>query len=105
MDEYEIVNCIDRALTVFGENVKHQIYWQVTQDMSQLGHTKGILKDPEIFVAALKETFGVGMWAIERQIVREIRTSFELEPEEGDNLTSVMGKARKKLVALEVQSN
>lgn len=104
MDEYELVNCIDRALSVFGENIKHRIYWQLTQGMAQYSQSRGILKDPEIFVKVLKDTFGMGMWAIERQIIREITSSFKLEALEEDDLVSMMNKAHKKILAMEIQN-
>ena len=72
-----ILSCVDRGLDHLGENVKHVIYWH-------LEHEFGVKKDkipdkPKEFIRGLEGMYGLGATIIERSIVREIVSEFEIE--------------------------
>jgi len=76
MEIYDLLQCVDRALDSFGSNAKQATYWSL---MSKEGISSDrILSKPEAFVRALREVFGSGYVLIEKSIVKEINSSFDL---------------------------
>jgi len=77
-----LVECIDNGLGVLGKDDQRKIYWRMLlqEKMKENGTSnKGILRDPEGFQKTISDTFGIGAWAIERAISREIKAKFKLE--------------------------
>ena len=79
MEMYDQLQCVDRALGVYGSNMKQAIYWRLTSKEGV--SSDGILSNSEAFVRVLHEIFGNGYNLAERSIVREMkRTFYELPP-------------------------
>jgi len=100
LDEMALVECIDEGLGVLGKDDNRKIYWRLmlVEKMKENGSaSKGILRDPDSFHKAIGDTFGIGAWAIERAISREIKSRFELEEIETGNLVLMIKMAMKKI--------
>jgi hypothetical protein len=74
MEMYDLLQCIDRGLDVFGTNMKQAVYWTLMS--KEAISSDRILSNPESFVRALKEIFGSGYPLAERSIVKEMKKTF-----------------------------
>lgn len=68
-----ILECIERGLDSFGQNVRLVLYWKMEQDL-------GLRRDdipfkPELFAKSVEKMFGPGSRIVERVIAREIKRS------------------------------
>jgi hypothetical protein len=66
-DEMALLDCIDEGLGVLGRDDERKVYWRLLliEKMKESGaNDKGILRDPDGFLNAVEETFGIGAWAI-----------------------------------------
>jgi len=76
MEMYDLLQCVDRGLDVFGTNMKQAVYWSLMS--KEAISSDRILSNPEAFVRSLKEIFGNGYPLAERSIVKEMKKTFEL---------------------------
>ena len=52
LDDYELMECIDEGLDLFGSNLRYVVYWRMTI-LNNLPRG-GILTNPEAFLKALE---------------------------------------------------
>jgi len=100
--EMALLDCVDRGLGIFASDHQREIYWrnELLTKMEENGSSgKHILRDPEGFQKAIQDTFGLGAWAIERAISRDIRKQFDLESSESRNLISAIKAVGGKISA------
>lgn len=73
-----IIQCVDEGLKVFGESVKHVIYFYLERNF-QLKKTE-IPEKPETFCKAITSLFGEdGANSIEKSILQKMKQSFKLK--------------------------
>lgn len=87
----DLTECVDQGLRIFASDATRAIYWRkklVSNVYPQ--DVEGILQNPAGFQVAIENDFGLGAWAIERAITKEIRTRFQLEPSESRDMVSAI---------------
>jgi hypothetical protein len=100
LDEMALLDCIDEGLGVLGRDAERKVYWRLLliEKMKESGASdKGILRNPDGFLSAVEETFGIGSWAIERAITVEIKRRFQLQSVESNNLVIVIKAGMHKI--------
>ena len=98
LDDYELMECIDEGLGIFGQNVRYTVYWRIAY-LNNLPYS-GILVNPEAFVEALQTIFGLAAIQIEHVIMQRIKERFELLDLECSSLPEVIRYARRQCVYL-----
>lgn len=96
----DVISCIDRGLRVFASDEDRSVYWRKTlgAKIIQSGSaTDAILSNPEAFEKSIEDVFGLGSWAIDRAITKEIRQRFDLEPTESRTMVKAIKAAVAKL--------
>jgi hypothetical protein len=74
----KIIQCTDESLQVFGESVKHAIYFYLERDF-QLKKTE-IPENPATFCKAITSLFGEdGAKSIEESILQKMKLCFKLK--------------------------
>ncbi|MDA4111038.1 MAG: hypothetical protein OK439_00755 [Thaumarchaeota archaeon] len=104
LDEMVLMDCIDEGLGVLGRDDERKVYWRLLliEKMKESGaNDRGILRDPDGFLKAVEETFGIGAWAIERAITVEIKKRFELRAIESNNLVIIIKAAMHKIAEIQ----
>jgi len=96
LEEYDLLECIDKGLEPFGSSVKQTTYWNVT--ILHGSQRDGLIADPSVFAKVLEEIFGASAVGIEKSIIREIRKVFKLSVEDRETLTSAIVSARDQVV-------
>jgi hypothetical protein len=98
MEEYDLLQCIDKGLEPFGSNVKQSIYWK----MSILHNysRNEIIESPELLSNVIKETLGDSSEAVEESIIVEIREKFSLPEEESQSVVDAIGNAKKQIISI-----
>jgi hypothetical protein len=76
MEEYDVIQCVDRGLDQGGSQLKQGLYWKIAAFHSSLRAC--ILENPESFVQIVREQFGERSRAIEEAILSELRSVFDL---------------------------
>ena len=72
----EILECVDRALDSLGTNIRIAIYHML--ESNSRVKKSSILSDPDKFVRSLEVVFGDGSLLVERLIMEELRSEFNL---------------------------
>ncbi|MHB2035686.1 MAG: NitrOD5 domain-containing protein [Nitrososphaerales archaeon] len=81
--EQKVLECVDRGLGSLGESSKQAVYWHlgVLYNMRRID----IPRNPQKFKKSLESIFGLGASILERVIVTEIRSAFDI-PDEVESL-------------------
>ena len=81
--EDKILECVDRGMALLGESSKQVVYWHlgVLYNMRRID----IPRNPQKFKKSLESIFGLGASILERAIVTEIRSAFDI-PDEVESL-------------------
>ena len=79
MEEYDLLQCIDKGLEPFGSNVKQSIFWKmcILHNYSRVE----VLDNPELLVNVIRETLGDSSAAVEESVANEITRKFAPIPE------------------------
>ncbi len=96
MEEYDLLQCIDKALDGFGSSAKNAIFWRMT-----MFHNSGrseVISDPRIFVDVMEETFGRGAPSIEMAIIYELSMKFILSVKGARSLVDAINEAKKQVI-------
>jgi hypothetical protein len=99
--DWAILECIDDALGVLGENAKFTLYWKLLI-ISNLDKG-GIVQNPELFISALEKTFGLGSWAIVREIATKLKSRFKLKSDSEDISVVIRAIRASKLTSDEIE--
>src|ERR1700680_3072898 len=96
MEEYDLLQCIDKGLDQFGTNVKQSIYWK----MSILhNYTRNeIIENPDLFLKVIRETLSDSAISVEESIARQIRMKFDLPNENAQNLKEAIVSAKRQII-------
>ena len=92
LEDYELMQCIDRALTNFGPGIKYTVYWRMV--VLNQSPREGIIANPQAFVEALKSIFGKSAKQIEQAIADEIKSV--VGEEYADSLPELINQVRKE---------
>jgi hypothetical protein len=99
--DWAILECIDDALGVLGENAKFTLYWKLLV-IGNLDKS-GIVQHPELFINALEKTFGLGSWAIVREIALKLKSRFKLKSDSEDISVVIRAIRASKLTNDEIE--
>jgi hypothetical protein len=96
MEEFDLLQCIDKGLDQFGTNVKQSIYWK----MSILhNYTRNeIIENPDLFLKVIRETLSDSAISVEESIARQIRMKFDLPNENAQNLKEAIVSAKRQII-------
>ena len=97
MEEYDLLQCIDKALDSFGSLVKNAIFLKLTMQ-----HNSGrseVLSDPNMFAKDINETFGSSARGIEMAIIGELKKKFSVSSKGARSLVDAMADARKQIIS------
>ena len=100
MDDYELMECIDDGLNLFGPNIRYTVYWRMTilNNMPR----DGILVNPEAFIKGIESIFGSGAKQIEAAMVEKIKAKFGIENPEMESLPQAIRYARKQISEISI---
>jgi gamma-glutamylcysteine synthetase len=96
MEEYDLLQCVDKGLDPFGTNVKQSIYWK----MSILHNysRNEIIENPELLQNVIRETLSDSAISVEESITRQIRLKFDLSAENAQNLKEAINNAKSQII-------
>jgi len=103
MEEYDLLQCIDRGMEPFGSNIKQSIYWK----MSILHNysKEEVIENPILLVNVIRETLGDSSIALEKSIVKEIRLSFDLTRDDSKDLVETIENAKRQIITVIATAN
>lgn len=96
MEEYDLIECIDRGLDRFGSSVKNSIFLKLS--FIHNSDSSEIIQDPFVFKSVIEEIFGQGAGEIETSIICEIKKAFQLAADETKNMVSAIIAAKKHVI-------
>jgi hypothetical protein len=102
MEEYDLLQCIEKGLEPFGTHVKQSIYWKMSI-LHNYSKTE-VIDNPEILVSVIRETLSDSSAAVEESIAREIREKFEIPYEESPTVKDAIIRAKSRLIGLYVRA-
>ncbi|MDA4111898.1 MAG: hypothetical protein OK439_05125 [Thaumarchaeota archaeon] len=75
-DSLEILDCLDRGFSRFGQSVGNVVYWkfQFTTKLSKLEVTKR----PDLFSLTIQEIFREGGKIVENALIQELKVKFQI---------------------------
>ncbi len=95
-DKNDLLECIDTGLGVFASDEYRAVYWRnklISEIKPGSSNVDDVLRNPDAFLKTIEGTFGLGAWAIERAVTREIRLRFQLEPSESRGMVAAIKSA------------
>jgi hypothetical protein len=100
MEEYDLLQCIEKGIEPFGSHVKQSIFWK----MSILHNysRNEISENPGILMSVIRETLSDSSLAVEDSIAKEIRTKFNLPYEESQNMMDAIKCAKRQIIGVYV---
>ena len=96
MEEYDLLQCIDKGLDGFGSSVKNAIFWRLT--ILHNSSRSEVISDPKVLVQVIRETFGSSASAIETSITDEIGKKFQLSTKGTRSLVEAIGEAKNQVI-------
>ena len=96
MEEYDLLQCIDKALDSFGSSVKNAIFLRLT--MQHNSSRNEVISDPSILARVIEESFGNSATGIERSIIRELRKKFAITSKGVRSLIEAINDAKAQIV-------
>lgn len=96
MEEYDILQCVDRALSQFGPSVKQSVYWHISILHGSLHN--GVISHPRILSSVLRRIFGDSAVGIETSIIRELASIFDLRKGDAEDLTLALKSASEQII-------
>lgn len=98
MEEYDLLQCINKALDEFGSSIKYTIFWR----MAILHNSKRseVISDPRVFVDVIEELLGSGAAPVELAIIREIRKTFDISEDCSRTLAAAINFAKEHVICI-----
>ncbi len=98
MEEYDLLQCIDKGLEPFGSNVKQSIFWKmcILHNYSRVE----VLDNPELLVNVIRETLGDSSAAVEESVANEITRKFDLSLKDQVTMVQAISEAKRQLVGI-----
>jgi hypothetical protein len=101
--DYDILQCIDRGLGKCGSSIKHATYWQLLIIFNM--KASDIPTHPEEFSNALEKIFGSGGGVmIERAIVQELKSEFQIERLQSTRFVQTLEQIRGRTYVIPVRT-
>lgn len=76
--DYEVLQCVDRALSSYGSSIRQTVYWQLLMKFNI--KASEIPANPELFSSRLERILGSGgAVMVERAIVNEMIARFDIK--------------------------
>jgi len=102
MEEYDLLQCIEKGLDPFGSHVKQSIYWK----MSILHNYSRdeVIDNPEILASVIRETLCDSSPEVEESISREIRSKFNLPYSEQMTMVETIIEAKSQIIGVYVSA-
>jgi hypothetical protein len=90
----QVIQCIEKALSRFGESTPAIVFWNFESVFKV--HKDEILSYPDEFVLSLEKMFGVGSKLIESVLLGEINSSFHelVADKDSQDLTTALKQVR-----------
>jgi len=88
----EILTCIDRAFSKFGQSVATVVYWKFQFDTKL--KKEELIDRPDLFCNAIRNIFKDGSRIIESAIVQELKIQFKLPNRNYADVEDVMASIR-----------
>jgi len=98
MEEYDLLQCIDKGLEPFGSNVKQSIFWKMSI-LHNYSRTE-VIENPELLANVIRETLNDSSEAVEESIAREIRQKFSIPYEESQSMVDAIGNAKRQIISI-----
>ncbi len=95
MEEYDVLQCVDKGLDLLGSHIRQTIYWRISI-LHNSAHSC-IVENPAVFVKILHELFGDSSYGVEKAIIKELRRVFELERTETVDLEQALLSVRNQI--------
>ena len=96
VEEYDLLQCIDKALDAFGSSVKNAIFLRLT--MQHNSSRNEVISDPSILARVIEESFGNSATGIERSIIKELRKKFAITSKGVRSLVEAINDAKAQIV-------
>jgi hypothetical protein len=98
LEEYDLLQCIEKGLEPFGSHVKQSIFWK----MSILHNysRNEVSENPEILTSVIRETLSDSSSAVEDSIAEEIRKKFSLPEEESRTMAGAIKSAKRQIIGV-----
>lgn len=98
MEEYDLLQCIEKGLEPFGSHVKQSIFWK----MSILHNysRNEVSENPGLLTSVIKETLNDSSAAVEDSIAAEIRKKFNLPYKEAQNMGDAIKLAKRQIIGV-----
>lgn len=97
MEEYDLLQCIDKALDGFGSSVKNAIFWRMTM-LHNSGRSE-VISDPATFARVIEETFGSSGKGIEIAIISELDKKFNLSARGVRSIVDAITEAKGQIIS------
>jgi hypothetical protein len=88
----DVISCIDRAFSRFGQSVFSVVYWKFHFDTNLA--KEEIMKRPDLFSNTIREIFRDGSVVIEQAIIEELKFGFNLPDRNYRDLEDVVDSIR-----------
>ena len=96
MEEYDLLQCIDRALDSFGSSVKNAIFWRMT--ILHNSSRSEVISDPRILASVIEESFGSSATGIGMAIISEIGKRFSISSKGTRSLVDAITDAKRQII-------
>ncbi len=96
MEEYDLLQCIDKALDSYGSSVKNAIFWRMT--ILHNSSRSEVISDPAVLAQVIEETFGSSARGIEASIISEIDRKFNLSSNGVRSLANAISEAKSQVI-------
>ena len=96
MEEYDLLQCIDKALDSYGSSVKNAIFWRMT--ILHNSSRSEVISDPAVLAQVIEETFGGSARGIEASIINEIDRKFNLSSNGVRSLVNAISEAKSQVI-------
>jgi hypothetical protein len=98
MEEYDLLQCVEKGLEPFGSHVKQSIYWKmsIVHNYSR----NEVIENPELLASVIRETLSDSSPAVEESITTEIRRTFDLSNKESQNMVDAIVNAKSMIIGI-----
>ena len=98
MEEYDLLQCIEKGLEPFGSHVKQSIFWK----MSILHNysRNEVIDNPNLLASVIRDTLGDSSPAVEESIANEITRKFDISSKTQLSMSEAISEAKRQLVGV-----
>jgi hypothetical protein len=100
MEEYDLLQCIEKGLEPFGSHVKQSIYWKMSI-LHNYSRTE-VIDNPDLLTSVIRETLSDSSPAVEESIAAEVREKFNLSIRDSKTMSDAIVAAKRQIIGLYV---